>query len=90
MVVKDGGKSQKDWKSFVKTAEELCRRTLIRDVDKKKGSPLLKEQGHAQSIAEEERKKRRMRKERSRGFGIPHGETKREYRFWVTQNLIVH
>ena len=33
----------KDRKNLLKTAQEFCRRTLIRDVDKKKESPLLKE-----------------------------------------------
>ena len=46
----------KDWKSFVRTAEELRRRTLVRNVDTKKVSPLLEEMVNAQSKGEEARR----------------------------------
>ena len=57
MVVKDGGKSQKIGKNLLKTAEDLCRRTLIRDVDEKKGSPLLKEKQRTWDNAWENQKR---------------------------------
>ena len=41
-----------DWKSFVKTAEDLCRKILLKDVDTRKGSPLLEEIVRVQSKAE--------------------------------------
>ena len=46
----------KVWVSFMKTAKELCRRTLIKDVDKKKRSPMMEEMTSAQSKAEETRR----------------------------------
>ena len=52
----------KDWKSFVKTAEELCKRTLERDKGKKvRDFPLIGKED-VQNEAENERHKNKMRK----------------------------
>ena len=68
----------KHWKSFVRTAEELCRRSLNRDVDKKKGSPFLKEMVNAQGKAEEERKNWKMKeREKQRIWDPACGNQKR-------------
>ena len=51
----------KDWKSFVKTAEALCKRTLGRNEDnKKKGFSLIGGE-KIQNKEEEERKKNKMK-----------------------------
>ena len=55
-------------KSFMRAAEELYRRTLIRDVDKKKGSPLVEEMSSVLCKAEEKRRERNM-KEREKEVG---------------------
>ena len=49
-----------DWKSFAKTAEELCKRTLERDEDKKKGGFSWTGREDVQNKAEEERKLKKM------------------------------
>ena len=59
----------KDWKSFVRTAEELRRRTLIRDVDTKKVSPLLEEMVNAQSKAAEARREENEGKREAQDLG---------------------
>ena len=46
-------KVSKDWKSFIKTAEELCKRNLINNVYTKKGCPLVQEMVSAQRKVEE-------------------------------------
>ena len=51
----------KDCKSYLKTAEDLCRGTLIRDVDKKKECPLVEKMWSAQSKAEEARRVKKMK-----------------------------
>ena len=53
-----------DWKSFVKTAEELCKRILKRDEDKVVRGFSLTEEKDERSKIEEERSKSKM-KERS-------------------------
>ena len=51
-----------DWKSFVQTAEDWCRRTLERDEDiKKKGFSLIGGEKRFQNKAEEERKKNKIK-----------------------------
>ena len=50
-----------DWKSLVKTAEELCKRILKRDEDKKaRGFSLIGREDERSKI-EEERKKNKMK-----------------------------
>ena len=51
----------KDWKSLVKTAEQLCRRTTVKDEDTKKSSLPSVEIEDVQQNAEEERKKNNMK-----------------------------
>ena len=50
-----------DWKSFVKTAEGLCKRTQERDEDTKKRGFSLIEAEKFQNEAEEERQKNKMK-----------------------------
>ena len=80
----------KDCKSFVKTADEVRRRTLIRDVDKKKESSLLEEMVIAQSKAEEERRKRKKKeREKQRIWDHAWGNQKR-IQILGDSNLIVN
>ena len=51
----------KDWKSFVKTAEELRKRSLERDKDRKWRDLLLIGKKDVQNEAEKERKKNKMK-----------------------------
>ena len=52
----------KDWKSFVKTAEEPCKRILKKDEDKIVRGLSLTEGKDERSKIEDERKKNRMKK----------------------------
>ena len=79
-----------DWKSFVKTAEELCTRTLGKHEDKKRRECSLTGSEDTQSKAEMERKKNKKKeREKLRMWDLARGNQMR-IQIWGDPNLIVN
>ena len=75
-----------DWKSFKKTAEELCRRTLIKDMDKKREGFRVEETGSVQTKDEKKRRESEMKEKEKQRIWDPAWGIKSGFRFWETQS----
>ena len=50
-----------DWKRFLKTAEEICKRSLVKDVDEKKDGSGEEKTEHVQTTEAETRRASKMK-----------------------------
>ena len=79
-------KVSKDWKSFIKTAEELCKRNLIKDMDKKREGSRLEETGNVQTKDEKKRRESEMKEKEKQRIWDPACGIRGEFRLWETQS----
>ena len=79
-----------DWKSLVKTAEDLCKRTMERDEDKKKRGFSLIGREKVQIKAKEERKKNKVEERKKLRIWDPAWGNQMRIQFLEDSNLIMN
>ena len=75
-----------DWKSFIKTAEELCKRNLIKDMDQKREGSRVEETGNVQTKDEKKRRESEMKEKEKQRIWVPACGIRGELRLWETQS----